>query len=84
MIETKLTENGVKKVVPDDDILAEMFVATKDAEKLRDIVERAKKTWKRERHQLPDDLRSRVEQLLRANPSLRWYDAVAAIASGER
>jgi hypothetical protein len=82
-IETKLTAHGVKKVVPDNGILAETFQATRRADKVRRLVEQALATEHAEPHLVPDNLRERVVQLLLDNPAMRWHDAVAAIASGE-
>ena len=79
MVERKLTEHGVKKIIPTKTVLAETyrtFARGRDVEKF----------FKRELRKLdsakvtvPGDLPKQVEAYLRQHPTERWDAAVAAI-----
>jgi hypothetical protein len=80
-IERHLAEHGVKKVVPDDDVLAqharrvvEQELAVTAVEKLRPKICRRAAEMR-----LPADLRQQVEARLQRDPSQPWDAALAAI-----
>lgn len=84
-IEQKLQQHGVKKVVPDAGTLttayrraaAAQYVNTRMDELSREAVEHADGLG------IPDDLGARVANLLKAEPSLPWDQAVARIVGDE-
>jgi hypothetical protein len=79
-VERKLTEHGVKKVVPETDVLAETYCANVRAAKIEEIVDRVVKEMADDVISVPDDLVGQVTGLLRENPSWRWDEAIEAIA----
>jgi hypothetical protein len=78
-VERKLRENGVAKVVPDDDLLTEVFIGM---EKGRRLEEAAKKIAKIDMADCkpPEDLEKRVREMLEEHPAMRWDGAVEKIA----
>jgi hypothetical protein len=82
-VERKLTAYGVRKVVPQADILAEAYRSNVHTAKIREIVDRAiKDMGDRDAIGVPENLADPVADLLRENPTWRWDDAVEAIAGG--
>jgi DNA topoisomerase VI subunit B len=80
-IERKLTEHGVHKVVPPADTLAKAYRSNIRTAKIKEIVERAiQEMGDGDIIDVPDDLPEQVAEVLRDNPSLRWDEAVEAIA----
>jgi hypothetical protein len=78
-VERKLRENGITKVVPDDDVLGEMYTAIGKGRRLEAVIE--------ERDELdakdckpPNNLKQRVRKVLEKHPAMRWDAAVAEIA----
>jgi hypothetical protein len=81
-IERKLNEHGIKKLIPDDDLLRDayrLFVHDKRVEK---IVEDTIENIHNEDIAAPADLRVQVVSHQRNHPEMRWDEAVAAIARG--
>jgi hypothetical protein len=78
-IERKFEEHGVSKIIPTDDVLEqharrmlERHAVLSELDKLLpEIRKRVAET------KLPEDLRTRVEELLEENPKLPWDAAVA-------
>jgi hypothetical protein len=81
-IEQKLEENGVEKLVPmNDDVIedhARRMIEKHLTEKELAKVEKAIAKQAAE-FELPDDLRSRLEQEIEDNPELPWDAAIAAV-----
>jgi hypothetical protein len=77
-VERKLRENGVAKIVPDQDLLAEVFVSLEHGRRLEKAVKNLKKIEMGD-FKAPKDLQRRVGQLLKEQPALRWDAAVAEI-----
>jgi hypothetical protein len=85
MIETKLTAHGVKKVIPDADMLAETYRALHRGRELRNAFEEMRGDSQEEEVAIPDDLRTRVEKILGEEPGLRWDEALELVlGKGER
>jgi hypothetical protein len=81
-IERKLTEHGVKKIVPTKIVLAETYrtmVQGRDIEKM--LKRELKKLGDGAKVIVPANLKARVESYLRDHPAERWDAGVAAIAS---
>jgi hypothetical protein len=83
-IERKLTEHGVKKIVPTKAILTDTYrtmVRGRDVEKL--LKRELKKLDAGPKVIVPPDLKERVEDYLLDHPAQRWDAAVAAIVKGK-
>jgi hypothetical protein len=78
-IERKLTEHGIQKVVPNDDLLRDAYQLYAKSKRVEEIVAEAIGEIDDEDITVPDDLSSRVTALLKEDPKLRWDEAVAAI-----
>jgi hypothetical protein len=76
MIERKLKEHGVEKVIPDDSVLGEAYQAFHNNHRLKAIFEKAKRELVETEVKVPDDLEFRVRKILREHDDLRWDDAV--------
>lgn len=80
-VESKLIASGVKKVVPDAEMLANAYRASIRGAKIKEIIGRELSKIDDGRVDIPDDLTAQVADLLRRHPSWRWDAAVAEIAS---
>jgi hypothetical protein len=82
-IEEKLELNGIKKIIPDQQRLSEMYRLVVETKILEASLSEAKQAAKAQAEQvtIPDDLHDRVNALLEENPETSWDDAVAEIAS---
>jgi hypothetical protein len=78
MIERKLGDYGIEKVVPDDDLLAEAYQAFHRSRRLQDIFEEAESEFDETEDEIdvPDDLKEQVREILKKHNDLRWDDAV--------
>jgi hypothetical protein len=81
MIETKLEAYGLKKAVPDDDLLAEAYRAFHRSERLREKFEEMEEKFDAEAEEVavPVDLRAQVEAVLAEHENFRWDDAVQTV-----
>jgi hypothetical protein len=84
-LERKLKENGIVKVVPEDDQLAnayKFFVRNLDLEK---AIEQVIKNYESDEDDIkvPDDLAKRVRKVLSTRKELRWDSAVYKVAGGK-
>jgi hypothetical protein len=81
-IEGKLQENGIKKVVPDEDTLATAYRRAMEIELLKertaDIVQSTHEEVKD--ISIPKNLEKKVRRLLKEDPKLSWDEVVAEIA----
>jgi hypothetical protein len=82
MIERKLKRYGLKKVVPDDDLLAEAYQEFNRSKQLREKFEQLEKKFEETKIKVPKNLRKRVRAELTKNPDLRWDDAVEIVLDG--
>ena len=78
MIETKLKIYGLKKAIPDDDVLAETYRAFHRSQKLREKFEEMEEAFEEEADaiKIPSGLNKRVRAILDKHGDLRWDDAV--------
>jgi hypothetical protein len=79
MIERKLKAHGIKKVVPDDDVLAEAYLAFHASNELRDIYEEAESNFEATKIAVPANLKKRVRAVLAKHTDLRWDDAIQIV-----
>jgi len=79
MIERKLKAHGIKKVIPDDDLLAEAYLAFHASSELREIYEKAEEKFKATKIKVPRDLKKKVRAILAKHDDLRWDDAIQIV-----
>jgi hypothetical protein len=76
MIERKLKDAGLEKVIPNDDLLKETYRAFHQSDELREAFEEIQEGFKATEITVPKNLHKRVRKILKENPDLRWDDAV--------
>ena len=79
MIERKLKEYGLKKVIPDDDLLAEAYRAFHRSNELREKFEKMESEFEESEIKVPKNLKDRVRAILKKHPDLRWDDALKIV-----
>jgi hypothetical protein len=79
-IEEKLEEHGIKKVLPDEERLAEAFQLFAQSARVKEIVEAALQDDDRGSIEVPADLVEQVEAHLEEHPEEPWEVAVRTIA----
>ena len=81
MIERKLEEYGLEKVVPDDDLLAETYHAFHRSQRLQERFEAMEQQFDKEADaaDIPDDLKEQVHAILAEHDDLRWDDAIRLV-----
>jgi hypothetical protein len=79
MIEIKLGAYGLKKVIPDDDVLAETYRAFHRSNQLRAKFEEIEDEFEETEVAVPKALRRRIAKLLKEHPDLRWDDALQLV-----
>jgi hypothetical protein len=77
-VERKLREAGVAKIVPDQDLLAEVFASLERGRRLEEAVDDLDEIDMKD-FKAPKDLQRHVRKLLKQRPALRWDAAVAEI-----
>jgi hypothetical protein len=83
-VERKLTEHGIKKVVPHKHKLSEAYRLFERGHRLEQMVERELKSFDVGVIEVPDDIEDAVNKVLLTNPSTRWIDAVEMVATRAR
>jgi hypothetical protein len=82
-VESKLTANGVRKIVPPNADLIAAYQAFARSQQVEKIVSRELAELNGVKVSVARDLRARVEDYLRQQPAARWDEAVAAIGSNK-
>jgi hypothetical protein len=83
-IERKLTEHGIKKVIPKSDLLDKTYQLVVNSKRIEEAVAEMMSNLGDEDIDVPSNLRNRVEAHLREDPELRWDEAVAAIVEEDQ
>ena len=78
-LEKKLQDHGVKKVVPDEDVLKKAYVNAYKAAKIRDEVDKIVNQFDEE-VQIPEDLRPQIEKSI-SGTAQSWDFAVKRLAA---
>jgi hypothetical protein len=83
-IETKLKAYGLKKVIPDDDLLAETYRAFHRSEQLREKFEEMEEEFDEEAAaiKIPRGLKKRIHAILAKHADLRWDEAIRLVLDG--
>ena len=79
MIERKLKDHGIRKVIPDDDLLRKAYLAFHASNELRDVYEEAESNFKATKIAVPANLKKRVRAILAKHDDLRWDDAIQIV-----
>jgi hypothetical protein len=79
MIERKLKECGLKKVIPDDDLLSDAYQAFHHSQRQREIFEKATSEYEEAEIAMPEDLKERIRVILDKHDDLRWDDAIQIV-----
>lgn len=81
MIERKLKDYGLEKVVPGNDLLAETYRAFHHSQQLREKFEELKKKFDAEDNEIeiPENLQEKVRAVLDQHDDLRWDDAIRIV-----
>jgi hypothetical protein len=74
-IERKLRDNGIAKIVPDEDLLAKTYIGMERGRRLGELVARLDDEYDASEIEPPKGLEQRVREALQERPWLRW-DAV--------
>jgi hypothetical protein len=84
LVERRLEQHGIKKIVPAADKLAGAFRAHARAPKIKEAIEKAIADMPDDAVEVPADLEEQVKAYLEENPECAWEEAVAEIVkSGE-
>jgi hypothetical protein len=83
-LERKLNETGVKKIVPDKDLLTEAYAGMERGLRLQEAFEKIDKGLEEKGIEAPENLQQRVEEILEQHPDLRWDAAVAEIVMADK
>ena len=81
-IESKLTANGLRKIVPTNTELAEAHGGFAHGRKAEAIIKRELAKLNGVTGPVPRDLKARVEDYLPRHPTVRWDEAVSEIVNG--
>jgi len=82
-LERKLKKAGVRKIVPDQKLLAEVYVGMQRGRRLQEAVDDLADEIDGN-IKVPKDLRRRIAKLIKQRPAIRWDAALAEIVDGER
>jgi hypothetical protein len=79
MIERKLKDYGLEKVIPDDDLLGTAYHAFYHSQQLRQQFEELEEQFKEDEIEIPHDLKEKVREILNKHGDLRWDDAIQIV-----
>ena len=79
MIERKLTAYGLKKVIPNNDVLAEAYQEFHRSNQLRERFEEIENEFDETEIKIPKNLSERVRAILAKHSHLRWDDAIKIV-----
>jgi hypothetical protein len=79
MIERKLKKYGLKKVIPDDELLGEAYQAFHRSKELREKFEELESEFEESEIKVPKNLKRQVGAVLKKHPDLRWDDALKIV-----
>jgi Topoisomerase 6 subunit A/Spo11, Toprim domain len=79
MIERKLSDSGIKKVIPNDALLGDAYQAFHRSNQLRELFEEAEENFKEKKIVVPKNLSKQVRKILDSHDDLRWDDAIQIV-----
>jgi hypothetical protein len=78
-IERKLEENGIRKVVPDPPALRKAYEIFAKGKSFKEATENIKKAIEAEPVEIPEDIESKVAEIVDENPEVSWHKAVHSL-----
>ena len=86
MIERKLKAYGIRKVIPDEKLLAETYRMFHRSDELREEFEDLVATMDDDDEQIrvPRNLKAKVRAVLAKHPNLRWDEAIRIVLDGSQ
>jgi hypothetical protein len=84
MIERKLKAYGLKKVVPDDDLLEKVYRTFHRSQQLREKFDEIEDDFEETKIKVPRDLKKQVRAVLVKHDDLRWDDAIQIVLDKTR
>jgi hypothetical protein len=82
MIERKLKAYGLQKVIPDDNLLGEVYEEFHHSKELREKFEEMASQFEESKIKVPKNLKNQVRAKLKQHPELRWDDAIQIVLDG--
>jgi hypothetical protein len=79
MIERKLKQYGLKKVIPDDELLGEAYLAFHRSNELREKFTEMESKFEESEIEVPKNLKNQVRAILKKHSDLRWDDALKIV-----
>jgi hypothetical protein len=79
MIERKLKQYGPKKVIPDDELLGEAYLAFHRSNELREKFTEMESKFEESEIEVPKNLKNQVRAILKKHSDLRWDDALKIV-----
>jgi Topoisomerase 6 subunit A/Spo11, Toprim domain len=79
MIERKLKAYGLKKVVPDNDLLGEAYREFHRSKELRERFDEMESEFEESKIKVPKNLQNQVRAILKKHTDLRWDDALKLV-----
>jgi hypothetical protein len=79
MIERKLKDYGLEKVIPGDDLLDQTYQEFHRSSELHEKFEELEEGFKETKIETPKNLRKRIAAILKKHPDLRWDDAIKVV-----
>jgi hypothetical protein len=84
MMERKLKAYGLKKVIPDDDLLARAYREFHRSQELKQEFEELVEDFEATEIKVPKTLRKQVSAVLKKHPGFRWDEAVQVVLDENR
>jgi hypothetical protein len=84
MIERKLKDYGLQKVIPDDDLLGEAYLAFHRSKEMQEKFEEMESEFEESKIKVPKNLGNQVHKILAKHPDLRWDDAIRIVLDGSQ
>ena len=79
MINRKLKQYGLKKVVPSNELLGEAYREFHRSKELREEFEELESGFEESKIKVPKNLKNQVSAILTKHPDLRWDDALKIV-----
>jgi hypothetical protein len=83
-VERKLQENGIAKVIPDQDLLAKVYAGMKRGKHLKEVTKELLDKTGAKNFKPPKNLEQRIRNVLKRNPAMRWDAAIAKVVMGNK
>lgn len=76
----KLEENGVEKLIPEDEIISKAYIRAMFLQKAEKEYEKILETFKDEKIEVPENLKEQIEKIFEEDCSISWDLAIWKIA----